>query len=79
MKATRDFTQTCFGRWGMKPDLIKVEASEGDAMVSIDKYFDKFVYRGEEKDRIAVEESKENGDVLLLFLFKLEKFERFKS
>lgn len=33
-----------------KPDLTKVEASRGDErMVSTDKYFDKFVYREEEK------------------------------
>lgn len=79
MKAPRDFTQSCFGCWRMKPDWIQVEASEGDEMVSIDTYFDKFVSRGEEKDRMAVEENKKNGDVVLLFLFKLEKFERFKS
>lgn len=36
--------------WRKKPDLTKLEASRGDeGMVSIDKYLDKFVCRGEEK------------------------------
>lgn len=66
--------------WRTKPDLTEVETSEGDGeTVSTDKYFDKFVHRGEEKDRMAVEENKENREVVLLFLFKLEKFERFES
>lgn len=47
-------------------------------MVSTDKYFDKFVCREEEKDKMAVEENK-NREVVLLFWFKLEKFESLKN
>lgn len=66
--------------WRMKPDLTKVEASEGgEEMVSTGKYFDKFVCREKEKETLAVGENKENRKVVLLFLFKLEKFEGFKS
>lgn len=66
--------------WRTKPDLTEVETSEGDGeMVSTDTYFDKFVCREEEKDRMAVEENKENREVVLLFLFKLEKFESLKN
>lgn len=45
--------------WRKKPDLTEVEASRGDeGMVSIDKYFDKSVSTGEEKDRMVMEENK---------------------
>lgn len=52
MKVTGDLTQSSFGEvLGERSQIwLKFEASRGDeGMVSIDKYFDKFVYRGEEK------------------------------
>lgn len=32
-------------------------------MVSVDNYFDKFIYRGEDKDRMAVDENKGNREL----------------
>lgn len=67
------FLVTC---WGTEPHLTNVD----EEMVSTGKHFDKFVYRERKKDATAAGgKEREQGGVFLLFLFQLEKCERFKS
>lgn len=66
--------------WRAKPHCTQVEASEGgEEVLSAGKYFDKFVCGEGDRERRWQWGRNKNREVVLLFLLKLEKLERFKS